>query len=361
MTPPPRATKLALNKTPSLTSFVIILFHIFSQLIGKKSAEKLKKEYPELITLEMVHMLSATGTKMLLKGDVRARLVIQSLAEIIGKLEKELKGYTTMEHELNKSFNDTTGVKEASASSLKKFFQARVPCQCLHPPKNQTKMEAFGKCCFDDCGERKALSRLSTCAGCRSVFYCCAECQRFDWPMHSQDCQRLGRERKAKLAAEAKQKEQTIVEVEEGCVQEQSDEDDGSEEGSLSTDDLMFEDDVKTQQSDSSGSLGLDELMASLEEWMGQSDANLFPTSDQYKKKKSKEKKKKSSTVPKMNASTSLIPSVTEMENERKKVKKFKSKSSSNKKSSSDSSSKMSFSASFSNLGWDMKKRKHVV
>eukprot|EP00977_Amphora_coffeiformis_P029524 scaffold41256_cov145-Amphora_coffeaeformis.AAC.3 len=295
---------------------------------------------------------------MLIKGDVRARLVVQSLAEIIGNLEKELKGYTTMEHELNKSFNDTTGVKEASATSLKKFFQARVPCRCLHPPKKQAKQEEFGKCCFEDCGERKALSRLSTCAGCRSVYYCCQECQRFDWPMHSQNCQRLGKERKARLAAEANQKAQTIVEVEEDGVQEQSDEEDESGEGSLSTDDLMLEDDIKTQQSDSSGSLGLDELMASLEDWMGQSDANLFPTSDQYKRKKSKENKTKST---KMSASTSLIPSVAEMENERKKAKKSKSKSSSSKKSSGDSKTRLHFSASFSTLGWDRKKRKDTV
>jgi len=329
--------------------FVInLVLSFFSQLIGKKSAEKFKKEYPELVTLEMVHMLSATGTKMLLKGDVRARLVVQSLAEIIGKLEKELKGYTTMEHDLNKSFNDSTGLKEASVTSLKKFFQARVPCQCLRPPKKQITMEEFGKCCFEDCGERKALSRLSTCAGCRSVFYCCAECQRLDWPIHSHDCQRLGKERKAKLRAEAQQKQQTI------------DKDENDEEGSLSTDDLLLEDDIETQQSDSSGSFGLDELMASLEDWMGQSDANLFPTSDQYKRRKSKDKKKRSNDCARMSASTSLIPSVSEMEHERK-VKKSQSKSPSNKKSSNDSKSKMHFSAPFSTLGWDKKKKKATV
>lgn len=306
---------------------------------------------------------------MLLKGDPRARLVIQSLAEVIGKLEKELKGYSTVEHELDKNLNESTGLKEASSIKLKKFFQARVPCQCLHPPKKQTKTEEFGKCCFDDCGERKALSRLSTCAGCRSVYYCCADCQRFDWPVHAQDCQRLRKDRNARVAAEAKQKTDAIVEVEdEDVVDEHSVDDEDVDEGSLSTDDLMLADDNpdrgdKEQNSDSSGSLGLDELMASLENWMGQSEANLFPKSDEYKKKTSKEKKKSSEgrSFSKMNASTSLIPSVAEMEKERKKSKKSKSKpSSSSKKASGDSKTGMHFSTSFSTLGRDKKKKKEA-
>ena len=52
-------------------------------------------------------------------------------------------------------------------------------------PENLTDRNKCHKC--HKTGERKK-DKLSKCAGCHSITYCSKECQREDWPRHSDNC-----------------------------------------------------------------------------------------------------------------------------------------------------------------------------
>jgi len=48
------------------------------------------------------------------------------------------------------------------------------------------------ECCLDSCGRRtdaeKKTSGMKRCGGCRTNYYCSAECQAKDWPRHKKKC-----------------------------------------------------------------------------------------------------------------------------------------------------------------------------
>ena len=322
-----------------------------SNSVGKKAAEKLKKESPQLVSLEMLHLLASVGTKMWLVGEAREYLVIQALAEVIGKLEEELKGYSTSKRELNKSFNESSGLKEASPKRLKKFLNARIPCQCLQPPKENE--EEMGRCCFADCGKRKSLDSLQTCAGCGSVLYCSVKCQRSDWAFHSEECQSLARARKKRLAAAHAQGISSDV----GKAQE---DDDGDDEGSLAPVDLLDEKDSdigntsSIRNGGSAESFGFEDLIGEIEDLLGESDAHLALPSQVKAKEKRSKPRQRSAEVSKLHASTSFVPSQVELEKERKK----KSSSPLFRKSFDDGKGRFLLSASFSSMGAEKKRRR---
>ena len=49
-------------------------------------------------------------------------------------------------------------------------------------PENETDRKCCHKC------HKKGKKKLSKCARCHSITYCSVECQREDWPRHSQYC-----------------------------------------------------------------------------------------------------------------------------------------------------------------------------
>lgn len=174
--------------------------------VGKKAAEKWQKEWPELITNHMMALLAATGTRMLLTGDDRARFVVQAFAEAIETLEKQVEGYDSdsAKAELKTVLDEATGIQKAGKNDLIRFYKARVPCKCLKPekePEPPKEEEPTGNCSFAGCGETKPLSKLAACAGCQVVTYCSVDCQSNDWPEHSKDCERLNLEREQREAA----------------------------------------------------------------------------------------------------------------------------------------------------------------
>jgi hypothetical protein len=116
---------------------------------------------------------------------------IQAVAEAIGSLEKEVKGYT---NEL-KTTKGEDGLKEAKVVNLTRFYKHRLPCSCLNKTKEK-KVEKMGQCTFEGCGEMKPIVRLSACAGCQVATYCCVDCQRNDWPDHGKVCQTLANQKK---------------------------------------------------------------------------------------------------------------------------------------------------------------------
>lgn len=132
---------------------------------------------------------------------------IQAVAEAIGTLEKEVKGYTT--------------VKEAKVANLTRFYKHRLPCSCLNKTKEK-KVEKMGQCTFEGCGEMKPMVRLSACAGCQVATYCCVDCQRNDWPDHGKVCQTLANQKKEDLSE--REEESTSNDVSETSAKEEDEE-----------------------------------------------------------------------------------------------------------------------------------------
>jgi hypothetical protein len=59
-------------------------------------------------------------------------------------------------------------------------------------------MNRMTQCSGRDCEFCQPLFKFTACAGCQSVFYCNATCQRKDWKYHSSQCATL---KKASVAA----------------------------------------------------------------------------------------------------------------------------------------------------------------
>lgn len=298
-----------------------ILCHL-RKTVGKKAAEKWQKDWPQLVTPQMMSLLAATGTRMLLTGDDRARFVVQAFAEAIGCLEKQVKGYSNVKEELRTTVDEATGVAKATKNSLIKFYNARVPCKCLQAEKEEEKpkkpkKEEFGQCSFVGCGEKKLLSRLSACAGCQTVTYCCVDCQRNDWPEHSKDCQRLALEYQQRL--EEEMGEEFDDEEEEEEDEEEYTDEEGSEEYDSEYD--SEEEGSEFDEYDDSGFEDSDEEEDSEEE-------------DRKKKKKDKKKKEKegkSDKSSKKDKSSSKKSSKVEKSSKKDKDKKKDKKKSKTK------------------------------
>ena len=185
-----------------------------SRSFGHKMAGRFMTNYPDLVNEEMVAFLVRTGTTMILTNNQNFKIIIQAIAELTGRLEKTLRGHTTMKHDLRLK-KDPDGHKRAKTHNLKRFFRKRIPCSCLDKNAKKQKKKEKKTCCtserkripclddkksqkqkqekmaccsFGPCSERKALKRLFICAGCMAALYCCAECQQNDWKSHSMVC-----------------------------------------------------------------------------------------------------------------------------------------------------------------------------
>lgn len=197
----------------------LFLIHC-SKNVGKKAAEKWRKDWPDLITEKMMALLAATGTRMLLAGDDRARIVVQAFAEAINVLEKDVEGASHDKPELKTTVDKVSGVPKASLKNLTRFYQQRVPCECLGEVDEEStdeeevsEEEDVSEEADDDeeeeeetancsgCGACKVITELSACAGCNVATYCSVDCQREDWPSHSKECQRLNLERQQRIWA----------------------------------------------------------------------------------------------------------------------------------------------------------------
>ena len=119
---------------------------------GKKAAEKWVQYYPELVDENMLALMGATGTKMILQGDARAQFVVQAVAEAMGVVEKMVHGHSTVSNELDKEKDADAGVGVAKEQSLIRFYQTRVPCECLDPTP----------CGYDECEHILPLKRLKS-------------------------------------------------------------------------------------------------------------------------------------------------------------------------------------------------------
>ena len=250
---------------------------------------------------------------MLLTGDDRAKFVVQAFAEAIGALEKQVKGHTNVKEELRTTIDEKTGVAKATKNSLIKFYKARVPCSCLKEEKEEKpkkkEVEQFGYCSFAGCGEKKPLARLSACAGCQSVTYCCVDCQRNDWPEHSKDCQRLALEyqQKAQEAGDEYDSEEGSEEYE----SEEYDSDEGSEEYDSEEYDSE-EDDSEFDEFEDSGFEDTDE----------ESEPKKKKKDKNKKESKTKSTKKEKSSSKKEKSSKSEKSSKKDKDKDKKKDKK---------------------------------------
>jgi hypothetical protein len=283
----------------------------------------------------MMALLTATGTRMLLAGDDRARFVIQAFAEAIGVLEVQIKGSKSKKEPLQVTVDPKSGVPKASKKDLIKFYLDRTPCECLDEMEEPTEdeqeesseedeeeevseeeesdleeyeeededEEEYGTCCFKECNAHKQLSQLSACAGCNVMTYCSVDCQRSDWPRHSKECQKLNLERQQREWA-----------AQENAEDDESDYYSGSDDGSSYD---------STQEDGSSGSGSSVEVKKS-----------------KKKKKKDKDKKKSKKSESKSKSSKKSKESKDEKKKKSRSSSKEKGEKKKKDKKSKDSKSK---------------------
>ena len=67
------------------------------------------------------------------------------------------------------------------------FFAKRLDCSCLKEMYKQVKGEKKTAKCLHCC-QFKERKTLMLCSGCKIAQYCCAKCQKDDWPEHKNDC-----------------------------------------------------------------------------------------------------------------------------------------------------------------------------
>jgi hypothetical protein len=69
-------------------------------------------------------------------------------------------------------------------------FEKRITCSCLTAKYSHAKLllpQIMGKC--DKCEKKRERRTLMLCERCKTVQYCCKECQADDWPEHKDYCQ----------------------------------------------------------------------------------------------------------------------------------------------------------------------------
>ena len=69
----------------------------------------------------------------------------------------------------------------------------------LAPQSTPTMTTMTGRLCTSCETAESATLKLKKCTGCRSVQYCCRDCQRADWPAHKSTCRRLQQEARSKM------------------------------------------------------------------------------------------------------------------------------------------------------------------
>ena len=67
------------------------------------------------------------------------------------------------------------------------FFAKRLGCPCLKEMYNVVKGDKKTAMCIR-CSQTKERKTLMLCSGCKIAQYCCAKCQKDDWPRHKNDC-----------------------------------------------------------------------------------------------------------------------------------------------------------------------------
>ena len=67
------------------------------------------------------------------------------------------------------------------------FFAKRLDCSCLKEMYYVVKGDKKTAKC-SSCHQTKERKTLMLCSGCKIAQYCCAKCQKDDWPEHKNDC-----------------------------------------------------------------------------------------------------------------------------------------------------------------------------
>ena len=67
------------------------------------------------------------------------------------------------------------------------FFAKRLDCSCLKEMYNEVKGDKKTAGCLH-CSQFKERKTLMVCSGCKIAQYCCAKCQKDDWPRHKNYC-----------------------------------------------------------------------------------------------------------------------------------------------------------------------------
>lgn len=165
-----------------------------------KSAERFIAEFPHLLDQQMISLVVATGTTMLLTQDPYAEFIAQSLAEVIECIINKLDGGQTTIKDEPKLEKDHEGRKQTKGSNIIGFYKKRIPCSCLEKKRNKPKEVILGYCSFVECAEGKPMKHLAMCGGCLDACYCCHDCQQNDWPNHSQFCKFVETSQKSKRA-----------------------------------------------------------------------------------------------------------------------------------------------------------------
>jgi hypothetical protein len=67
------------------------------------------------------------------------------------------------------------------------FYSKRLDCSCLKEMYSEVKGEKKTAKCLH-CHQFKERKTLMLCSGCKIAQYCCAKCQKDNWPEHKDDC-----------------------------------------------------------------------------------------------------------------------------------------------------------------------------
>jgi hypothetical protein len=73
-----------------------------------------------------------------------------------------------------------------------RFFLKRIPCTCLKAKYSMIKKSQPTRMseCYT-CQQSKELRSLMLCERCKSIQYCCKECQAADWSIHKDVCKEI--------------------------------------------------------------------------------------------------------------------------------------------------------------------------
>jgi hypothetical protein len=109
----------------------------------------------------------------------------------------------------------------------------------LEDVKARLQKALMDKCSNPNCTNAQTSSTLSDCSACRSVRYCCRDCQLAHWPNHKESCKQIRKELQIK---EEQQKLQVLQALEELQLQQQQPNQKQAEEEKESDDDDESED-----------------------------------------------------------------------------------------------------------------------
>ena len=145
----------------------------------------------------VISMVLARGTQLILEGDTR-------IARLYASLTCYLEDFKAVGlHKTRAAPNLTKLVELYSADdhTLVSYCRNRISCSCLDEKYKEVKsVKKMGLCYNSNCSHpdgRVERSKMFSCARCGEAYYCSVGCQRADWKIHRQFCDKAVKKKAA--------------------------------------------------------------------------------------------------------------------------------------------------------------------